>query len=300
MWQLVAFTWPDEINGLGEQATVILSNASAEIGSSKSLLELAPTLDIENNPVSEDATGALAELTNLVDIALDQVRVLCVHPWHQGVGQGNGHYRYLSPANAITAAAEKFTDQADRSVPDGIKDALVVLLSAQSFSSFAETLKLFNTVFRVPELELCERRSKQLATAEKDKQSLPEPSINARWRDRKLMNIFPARVATTVVGELLAHAVAYEAGGQSAVSEVISLADKKNAAIADTQTTLANIASTFSGGAGQVLFINNKTTDDIKKTLEASGINHDAPLSACLMLTAKPGDLQIVAEILGL
>ncbi len=50
-----------------------------------------------------------------------------VHPWLHGVGEGSGHYRYLSFPNAVKALAQTMTNE---------QAALGIAIAAANFSSF--------------------------------------------------------------------------------------------------------------------------------------------------------------------
>lgn len=300
MFNAISFAWPSPLQDVVTAVNGAMGSAGAELAAAQSRLAGAPDYEIDNNPVAANATGSITEFGQIIDAMLAPLRVVCVHPWVQGVGEGENHYRYLSTANAVAAAASKFVDANDHDTPSGNVDALVLLLSANGFFGFAETLKQFNAVFPLPFTQLCERRAMQIASVETEKAKLPDAAVNAFWRGQACSHIPPVNVAASAVGELSAHAEAYELGGSSPTQELDALIAKKAAAITATQNSVASIKASFSGGSGKVKFFSNKTPAQIKLELASSGIGHDSPLCCCVVFSGAVGSLELLREFVGL
>lgn len=301
MWQAVTFTWPETLALVADGNSSKLAGVDDELTAAAGRIQAAPAPSFVNNPVSGVAAGAMADFNSLIDSVFNNARVVCAHPWVQGIGQGVDHYRHLSPANAVLNAALKMQDEADAHRPTAnTVDAVALLITGDGFSSFGNALSAFNTVFPIAELQMCERRCLQLAGLEKQKHVLPDAPINARWKPRGLMNFRAVSTPAAAVGEQSTHAMAYEIGGESPIDEVLNLTHKKASALAATDAALSEVQSVFSGGAGKGLFFSNKTPGVIKTELESSGADHGAPLAACVVITAAPGELIVLQEMLGL
>lgn len=300
MFQPITFTWPASLSDIAQEMAGCLTNASAELDSAGGRLSAAPGIDRVNNSVAGECVGAAAGSNQLIDLLAGRVRVLCVHPWQQGIGQGENHYRYLSPANAVVHAAAKMTEAVDAHRPRAALDALTIIITGKSFADFATSLRAFNQLFPVPDLQLCERRATQLATLEQDKQLLPDAMRNAYWRDRNKITTGPLRSGLSAVGEVCAHAMAYEAGGGDPDAELQALIQKKHAALQTSRDAVDELAAHFSGGSAKAVFLENQTPQQLQNTLNTSGLTHDDPLCCCLVITAERGGLLTLQQLLGL
>lgn len=300
MFNNVQFNWPAALGSIASDCDSALANGAAELTAAGARLTATPPLTVVNNPVAGACAGSAAVLQQLREILFARASILVVHPWAQGVGQGNNHHRYLSPENAVIAAGNKFGDMADIHKPGMVMDALVLLLTGTGFAGFAQTLNQFNAVFPLPQTLLCERRARQLATVETDKQVLPDAALNPPWLGRAVSGIGLAVPACTRVGELCAAAVGYEADGVSLDAELQSLIAKKNLALADASAAIENIASTFTGGVGRGDFFASQNPQQIKNALLNNGVGHDEPLACCVVISAAAGELQMLKEMLGL
>lgn len=300
MFQPITFTWPASLSDIAQEMAGCLTNASAELDSAGGRLSAAPGIDLVNNPVAGECVGAAASFNQLIDLLAGRVQVLCVHPWQQGIGQGENHYRYLSPANAVVHAAAKVSEIVDARRPRGALDALTIIITGKSFADFANALRAFNQLFPVPDLQLCERRAAQLATLENDKQILPDAMRNAYWRDRDKLTTGPLRQGLSVVGEACAHAMAYEVGGGDPDAELQALIQKKQTALQSSRDAVDELAAQFSGGSAKAVFLENQTPQQLQNTLNTSGLTHDDPLCCCLVITAERGGLVVLQELLGL
>lgn len=300
MFSDIQFRWPPSFADVNTATSAKLANAAAEIGEAKGRLQAVPAVPVVSNPVADESAGSLAALAQLHALLAREALCICVHPWTQGVGQGEGVARYLSPANAVTAAAAKFTDGADTHKPKTAMEVVCVVLSATSFKQLGEAVGQFCAVMPSAPLAMCQRRAMQLATLERDKAELPNAPGNAMWAPSHLRAVKPVRGGVAALGEQLAHACGYEEGGISAVQELTALADKKQQAITAATNAITAITNTFTGGNGKGVFISARAPEQIKNQLAGSGLDHDAPLACCMVYAAPAGSLDVLRELLGL
>lgn len=300
MFNNLAFHWPAQLDTVASDSDSALANAPAELTAAGARLTAAPALSVVGNPVAASCSGSAELLQQLREALLARVAVVVVHPWVQGVGQGDNHHRYLSPENAVIAAANKLGDTADNNKPGTVMDAIAVLLTGTGFNVFSQTIKQFNTVFPLPETLMCERRALQLSTVDQDKQILPDAAINSRWLPRTVAGVGAVAQGSAVVGELCAIAGGYEAGGVAADAELQALISKKSASITAAQSAIDSMAAAFTGGVGRGDFFSSQTPQQIKSTLLSSHVGHDEPLACCVVFSGAPGSLQMVKEMLGL
>lgn len=300
MFSNLNFNWPTTLDDIANESESSLAVAESELDSAGDRLSAAPAITIENNPVAGSAGGSAVNYSALMDIIFTDTKMVCVHPWTQGVGQGETHYRYLSPANAVQAAAKKLVDAPDYQRLTTSVDAVVVVISAKDFDVFAKSIKQFSDVFPVADLMMCQRRSAQLATVEKDKVILPDAAINARWRAKGMGGIGHSLISSSATGELCSHAVGYESGAVSPDDEIQNLISKKKSMLDAAIAAVDDLRSVFDGGVGRGVFFSSQSPAQIKNALDASGLSHDDPLACCLVFTSVPGKLTLVKEMLGL
>lgn len=300
MFSQIDFTWPQTFSAANNQAGIGLSAAETQLLDAKNRLISSPALTATNNPTAAACNGCVNTLNALHSVLATSVRVFTVHPWTQGVGQGDGINRYLSPANAVTDAASKFTDMVDSLKPDTVMDCICILITAGSYAELANSASQFCNLFPHEHISLCARRSAQISTLESEKKILPDAAGNSYWRRKSVAAFGLSKAGASLVGGRLAHAVGYEAGGMPADQELLALADKKNHALSSAEAAIAEMQATFSGGAGRGVFFAAKTPEQIKKLLSAHGLGHEQPLACCAVFTSAPGHLTLIREMLGL
>lgn len=300
MFSNVSFAWPALLAAVKNDAGGKVANATAEINSAKGRLQAAPELSVVNNPIASGCDGSFAVLTDIRAHLANAVSTFCVHPWVQGIGQGEGITRYLSPANAVTAAANKFADAPDSNAPDSAVEALCVVLSAASFKQLAAVVSQYCALFPDAQLSLCSRRAAQVAMLEQDKIELPDAAINSAFSKKRLAGFGKSPVGVSVVSTLAAHACGYEAGSVAADAELLSLADKKTQLIAQTHSAIDQLQASFTGGSGRGVFIAASQPAQIKNQLNGHGLSHDEPLAVCVVYVGAAGSLQLLREFLGL
>jgi hypothetical protein len=300
MFSDLQFTFPAMLDSASSNAASALGSAAAGLTDAATRLSAAPALSVVNNPVAGGCAGSGDVLTDLRYMLATKVSVVVVHPWSQGIGQGNNYHRYLSGENAVIAAGNKFGDMADTNKPGAAVDAVALLLTGTGFADFAQTLKQFNTVFPIEQTLMCERRARQISTADGDKQILPDAALNAPWQNRRMAGQGNNRNATARVSDLVAHSGGYESGAESVDSELQALINKKKASLILAQQQVDAVAALFSGGVGRGAAFQNQTPAQIKNALLNSGVGHSAPLACCVVLSSAVGGLQLVMETLNL
>jgi hypothetical protein len=286
MWKPIVFGIPERFG---------YSNASG--GSVLGQLLSSPEID-EINPDAEFETGAITS-GGYAAFAVQHIKHLVVHPWQQGVGQGIGVYRYLSPRNAVNVAANKLDELADKGRPANTKnyDVVSLLLSASGYAAFANHLNQLLQLFSEPTVYMCARRSAQLATLEQTKIVLPDAAVNARWLDAA-----ESGHATwcNYVGAV-AHADSFSFAdeyGQRSLEEAVMLVSHKRAALANAANLHAEeILQTISGAhSGKVSFIKDQPINVIKKLLLASDTGYEMPLSVCVLYVGEVDSLNSLRE----
>jgi hypothetical protein len=300
MFNAIQFAFPATFANLQQTSEQMLGNAASQITDAKGRLSAAPALAVSNSPMAAACAGSANILEQLRELLGRQTSSVCVHPWVQGVGQGEGHIRYLSPANAVAAAANKFVDAADTRAPGESVEAIAIVITATSFKQLGEAVQQCCAVLPNPQLDLCARRALQLATLERDKVEMPVAPGNALWTSRRLASVRALGIACGALGEVVAHGRGYEAGGDAALQELSALADKKQQAITRAQTAVNSLAARFTGGEGRGVFISAKAPQQIKNELASSELDHDAPLAVCVVYAGVPGSLSVLREMLGL
>jgi len=253
------------------------------------------------NPVAAAANTADTTRTQLRQLLDTGMSCVVVHPWQQGIGQGQGVYRHLSAPNAIQALADKLTDNNDISSPNTNQEALALLINATNLNDFAQQLAAFSTVVAIPELQMLQRRAEQLKTLDADKVLLPDPASNARWVSRNALQLEAARESLKKVSGQLALALGYDAENIDPVTELQALISKKQNQLTALETDYSNFIAQFGGSSGCGLFLNSASPEQLGNSLRAApGPGHEFVFSAAIMFLADTGNLTFFKEVLGL
>ncbi|MFC6977607.1 hypothetical protein [Microbulbifer taiwanensis] len=171
-WQSAAIQFPPSAKALSDSVDSTLAQGRGEIDTALSRLgDVSP--QFVKNPTAATAQGSAAAQNNLVALFGVDLRLLVVHPYQEGVGQGTGYSRHLSAPNAQLALAEKLGDAWDTHTPAGTLEAVAVLFAEQTLEAFAARLAAIGQAFPVPELRMAERRTDHLLRLEAEKSVLP-------------------------------------------------------------------------------------------------------------------------------
>lgn len=299
-WNNPSLQFPPSVKALSDGVDSTLSQGRVEIDTALSRLGAVNPL-FENNPTAAIAQGAAAAQNNLVDLFDADLRLLVVHPWTEGVGQGEGVIRHLSAPNAQLALAKKLADTWDTHKPGGNLEAVAVLFAEQTLQAFAARLSAIGQVFPLPELRVAERRAEQLLRLESEKSVLPGASLGGQWRPRRLLQLHMAKTSAQCVGAEIATAYGYEVENTDPVTELQQLAAKKQAYLdsvrAETENRVAQFAAS---GRTYCLYASGSTSDIADQVAAAGPFDHDHVFSAAILFTAAPGELTPLKEIFGL
>jgi len=300
-WSDVAFTVPTSLGAIHNTLDTALSNATGALSSASVRLgtTIAPTFTL--NPVALAAMNSAstwAQLAALLDV---NVRCLVVHPWQQGIGQGQGVRRYLSAPNAVEAMVRKLGDTGDANLPTENQDAIALLLPAAQLSDFTQMLEAFNAVFPLPELQRVQRRAAQLERLDAEKLNTPDTPSNTRWQPRNGLQFDSTHQVCKKMGVHVAMALGYDAENISPVDELQALITKKQNAITGQQAEYATLTALFTGGSGKALFLPSSTAQQLATALaNTSGPGHEYALCVGVVFLAAPGQLTFLKEVLGL
>lgn len=287
-WENISFTKPQLLVSKLGNANTQLAGKVGELNSIPGTLSSTPTIDSGG---TSDALPLLGD-SDLHGYTTAHYRCVFVHPWCEGIGQGNGHYRYLAPANAIEAAANKLIDANDSLKPTQNMDALAFLVSGASSSEMYNKLSVFIAAFKHPDILMCANRFKSLAVLEKAKEILPDAQLNASWKAQSLCASNSVKNYVAAVGDALAFVHGYECDSQSAEHEIAMLAQKKSQQITNALGHATTELNKLTGSVGSKIFYANKSPAAIKRELLSSGLGYDSPLSVCLVITGDVGSLE--------
>lgn len=228
---------------------------------------------------------------SLHSYAVTQYMTVVIHPWVQGVGQGNGYLRSLAPANAVKAAADKLLDSNDILKCKGKLDALVFLFNGASYTALAKQLNDFLRVYSHPELYMCARRCLSIARVESVKGDLPDPAINEHWINAPAMTSGTFTTDVRVLGEALAFADGNRCALESAEDELVKLAARTAELIDPAVIKAVDQMATINGGAGRRMIFKEKTPVQIHRGLMESGAGYDSPYAVCVMFVGPVDSL---------
>ncbi|NIB44765.1 hypothetical protein HBA55_34615 [Pseudomaricurvus alkylphenolicus] len=295
------FTWPSSAADVVSAAQAATASGDAQLSQAGSRLSAVPGPSITKNPTATTANTASTNAASHQALFNVSVDALCVHPWQQGVGSGDGVYRHLSAPNAVAALVNKLNDQADHRLPVGTLEGVAVLINAVSLSDFAQQLGAFNAVFPVEELQAVQRRVEQLSTLENDKVLLPDAALNARWVNKNLLQWSNARSGASHVDRATSMASAYDSENQTPTAELQALIAKKQSRLQSDQSALSTLQASVTGGAGQALFLDSGTRTQLADALNAAGSpGHEYIFCAAVLMVSPPGQLAYVKEVMGL
>lgn len=262
-----------------------------------------PNIDVLD-PDADFRLGAITGDGPLYGFTQSSIKQLIVHPWQEGIGQGFGVVRYLSPRNAVDFAANKFFDSPDDLIPikTGNVDVLGLLVTGTGYANFNANLNNLLRVFSDSTLYMCARRSSQIAALESNKVVLPDAAKNCRWDHVTESHHSTWADYSAAVGHVNALSYANEIGNASLEEAVMVLANKKTFSASKATTEAELIIGRINGSADGVkcFFINNKTTSIVKKILLASDTGLEYPLCACVIYCGAVGSLDHLKEIFSL
>ncbi|WP_299940098.1 hypothetical protein [uncultured Microbulbifer sp.] len=299
-WQPAQVQFPPTAKGLSDAMDTALAQGKGEITTAVSRLgALSPSF--VTNPTASTATGSDAAQNALVHLFGAELRALVVHPYQEGVGQGESYSRHLSAPNAQQALAGKLGDAWDSYKPAGNLEAVCVLFAEQTLTAFAARLKAVCQLFPLSELCEAEHRAEQLLRLESEKSVLPGAPLGGHWRPRKLTQLQTARRAAQAIGAEIASAYGYEVESTNPLEELEALATKKQQYLDTARATTETLAAQFTGtGNTYCLFATGTARQTASQITATHPFDHDHGFSAAMLFTAAPGELIVLRELFGL
>jgi len=207
-----------------------------------------------------------------------------VHPWLHGVGEGSGHYRYLSFPNAASALAKTIGNE---------PAALGIAIAASNLTDFASDIAAFNAVFPVREFAALGRKAAALVDLETTKFNLPEAAeaIAQQTMDLSGLGAVADLRKAALMEQAQAEATAFASTSPLANLDLYQV--QKTAADAAIAAALAAAKAQLSGGAGWRFYADA----DIANALLQNTPDHRYTLTAIMLFTGSVADLALLQEI---
>ncbi|MFC6633522.1 hypothetical protein [Microbulbifer taiwanensis] len=299
-WQSAAIQFPPSAKALSDSVDSTLAQGRGEIDTALSRLgDVSP--QFVKNPTAATAQGSAAAQNNLVALFGVDLRLLVVHPYQEGVGQGTGYSRHLSAPNAQLALAEKLGDAWDTHTPAGTLEAVAVLFAEQTLEAFAARLAAIGQAFPVPELRMAERRTDHLLRLEAEKSVLPGAPLGGHWRPRHLQQLLPARASAGSIGAEIACAYGYEVENTDPLAELQNLAAKKQTHLDAVRAATENLVAQFAASGPTWCLSASGSAREVAEQIKAAGpYGHDHVFATALLFVGAPGELTALQEMFGL
>lgn len=208
-----------------------------------------------------------------------------VHPWMTGVGEGTGHYRYLSFPNAVKALSQTLTTE---------QAALGIAVAAANLTDFANDINTLNAVFPIREFAALGRKADALIPLETSKFDLPQaPGAIAKQTMNMggLGAVADLRKAATLQ-QAQTSAGAFEQ--TSPIANLTAYQAQKTAADAAIAAALTAAKAKLAGGAGWRFYADG----DIASAIKQNTPDHKYTLTAIMLFTGSAADLALLKEIL--
>jgi hypothetical protein len=208
-----------------------------------------------------------------------------VHPWLHGVGEGSGHYRYLSFPNAVNALSKTLTTE---------QAALGIAIAAANLSDFAGDIATLNAVFPVREFTALGRKAAALVNLETTKFDLPVTpgAIAQQAMDLTGLGAVADLRNAAILQQAQAEATAFEQSGP--LANLDAYQTQKTAAAAAVAAALAAAKANLSGGAGWRFYAES----DIANALMQNAPDHKYTLTAIMLFTGAPSELALLKEMI--
>ncbi|MFV0348435.1 MAG: hypothetical protein ACK5JO_07585 [Halodesulfovibrio sp.] len=262
----------------------------------------------QKSPLAGAAANVAALRAQLEALLQAGGRFVCVHPYVHPVGDRRGEYSYLTPSDCVAALAGKIADPEDQPSETGGEDgvdagnlaAVCVLLHAADHGPFAALLAAFNAVFPVTELQLAERRARQLITLEKDKRIIATAPKEPRWVASAPHRHGALCGMDSALGALVAQSEAFAAENASAEAELAALMQARVVHVAQLDAAWQALCSGLSGDAGLGWYLSGDAAG-MARQLAAGGTPVSAyKLSAALCWVGAAERVAVFKEVFGL
>ena len=221
--------------------------------------------------------------TTLVTQTAAGRKTLVVHPWVHGIGEGSGHYRYLSFPNAVAALADQLADETD--------SAFGIGLTAANCAGLAGQIKALTDVFPIKQLDQVRIRAEQLVKLETDKLQLPGgPGFNGGDMALSSLPLMATLKKAAILQQSLADAETFEASNPlTNLQAFIAIKADADAAV---NTALSDANALFVGGAGWRFYAESDLAAAIKN---APG--HENTMTAIVLFIGSVTNLALLKEV---
>ncbi|MFV0422177.1 hypothetical protein [Oleidesulfovibrio sp.] len=286
-WQGTAFTPSSTAATIRTGLDGVLSGIGADVAATQARLAAVTGGALpQASPLASAAGGAVALRSRLDALVASGGRFVCVHPYVHPVGDRRGDYSYLTPAECITALADKLTDVEEPLVSSDTPEAdslaaVVLLFHAPDHAAFARLLQAFNAVFPVTSLQLAQRRSAQLDALESDKFITTTAPREPRWIAAPPHRHGTVRRMETTLGPLLAQAESYNAENTTPEAELHALLAARAEHVARQDAAWAKLCSQLAGGSGLARYLTGDA-ENMARQLKTGG----APAAAFKLCAA--------------
>lgn len=208
-----------------------------------------------------------------------------VHPWLHGVGEGSGHYRYLSFPNAAQALAQTLTTG---------QAALGIAIAASNLTDFASDIATLNNVFPLREFAALGRKAAALVNLETTKFDLPAAAgaIAQQAMDLSGLDAVADLRKAAILQQAQAEAAVFEQS--SAITNLDNYQTTKTAAAAAVAAALTEAKAKLSGGAGWRFYAEG----DLANAIVQNTPDHRYTLTAIMLFTGSVSDLALLKEMI--
>jgi hypothetical protein len=226
----------------------------------------------------------IGDASTILGKAGGALKTLIAHPWMHGVGEGGGHYRYLSFPNAAAALSAALQGETDA--------VFGLAVTAASFKDFGLQVKALTDAFPIRQFDQARVRAEQLATLETDKFNLPEPPGLMSGGALSLASM--PRMADIQKAAVMQQAKAAATSFESS-NPLTNLQAHQTAAAAAggaVDSALADAKALFTGGSAWRFYAASDAANAIK-----SGPGHDYTITAMMLFIGNAADLALLREI---
>ncbi|MGJ0515147.1 MAG: hypothetical protein ACR65O_05270 [Methylomicrobium sp.] len=226
----------------------------------------------------------IGDAATILSKAGGALKTLIAHPWMHGVGEGSGHYRYLSFPNAAGALSAVLQDETDA--------VFGLAVTAASFKDFGMQVKALTDAFPIRQFDQARVRAEQLVTLETDKFILPNAPGLLSGGALSLASM--PRMADIQKAATMQQAKAAATSFESS-NPLTNLQAHQSAAAAASSAVdnaLDNAKALFTGGAAWRFYAASDAANAIK-----SGPGHEYTITAMMLFIGSAADLALLREI---
>lgn len=226
----------------------------------------------------------IGDASTILGKAGGALKTLIAHPWMHGVGEGTGHYRYLSFPNAAGALSAALQGETDA--------VFGLAVTAASFKDFGLQVKALTDAFPIRQFDQARVRAEQLATLEIDKFHLPDAPGLLSGGALSLASL--PRMADIRKAAVMQQAKAAATSFESSNPLTNLQAHQTAAAAAGSavDNALDNAKALFTGGSAWRFYAASDAAHAIKQ-----GPGHEYTLTAMMLFIGSPADLALLQEI---